>query len=145
MAVAAGLVVLTALSAGCAPNTNPDTRVVRAGDAWVLMETEQYTGDVGGQGISSTLKLVGSCVGFGRPGHEVLAVFPPGTKVSGSGKSLVIHVGGRGFRLGDSFRGGTRLNEDDAEGVPLSSYGDLAHQVPKACRDRQAVDLDPTG
>jgi hypothetical protein len=141
----AGCAVLAALAAGCGTNTDPDTQVVKAGDAYVLMETEEYTGDVGGQGIYSTLALVGHCVGFGSSGHEVLAVFPQGTSVTGSGERLVIHVGDRSFRLGDSFTGGTRLNEDDANGVPLSTYGDLVRQVPESCRDRRAVDLDPTG
>src|SRR3954451_23342213 len=140
----AGCAVLAALIAGCGTNTHPDTQVVKAGDVYVLMEMEQYTGDVGGQGVQATLTLVGRCVGFGRPGHEVLAVFPPGTSVTGSGDRLVIQVGDHRFRLGDSFTGGTRQNEGDAAGVTLSAYGDLVHQVPQSCRDRKAVDLDPT-
>ena len=67
--------------------TPTHTHVVKAGDAYVLMETEEYTGAVAQHRISSTLVLVGHCVGFGSPGHEVLAVFPPGTKVIGSSDS----------------------------------------------------------
>ncbi len=130
--------------AGCVKNTNPDTEVVKAGDTYVLMETERYRGDVGGMGISSTLRLVDGCVGFGQPGDEVLAVFPPGTKVTGSDERVVIRVGGRDYRIGDAIEGGTR--QDDSTGTgSLSTYGDLAEQVPESCRDREAVDFDPAG
>lgn len=131
-----GLVIggLAFSSAGCAENTNPDTQVVKAGDAYVLMETERYRGDVGGMGISSTLRLVDGCVGFGEPGYEVLAVFPPGTKVTGSDERVVIRIGGRDYRIGDAIEGGTR--QDDSTGTgPLSTYGDSQSR----CRSRAVI------
>ncbi|GAB3669257.1 hypothetical protein GCM10027596_41220 [Nocardioides korecus] len=133
---------LAFIGAGCA-NTNPDTQVLRAGEAYVLMETEQYSGNVGGQGIGSTLRLVDGCVGFGEPGHEVLAVFPPGTTVTGSDARVVIHVGDHKYRIGDAIVGGTRQGGDQGDGPRLSEFGDLAHQVPASCRNRRAVDIDP--
>ncbi len=145
LALAIGGFVCALFIVGCGSNTNPDTKVVKVGGAYVLMETEQYTGDIGGVGISSTLTLVDHCVGFGEPGHEVLAIFPPGTRVTGSGERMVIHVGDRNFRIGDTFMGGTRQNGDGAGGVSLSTFGDLAHQAPQSCRDHTAIDLDPAG
>ena len=60
--------LIVPITAGCSgSNTDPDTAVVRARDAFVLMETQTYSGEVGGVGIGGTLTLVDGWVGFGPP------------------------------------------------------------------------------
>jgi hypothetical protein len=140
--VLASALLTAQIAGGCGANTNPDTAVIKAGDASVLIETQKYTGDVGGVGIRGTLTLVDGCVGFGPPGLEVLAVFAPGTRVSGSNNNLIIHTQDQELRLGDNFDGGSRTS---GGGAPLSSYGDLAEQAPKTCRSLSAYAIDFEG
>lgn len=124
-------------------DTNPDTDVIRAGSAFPVIETEEYEGDVGGQGFGGTLTLVDGCVGFGRGVDGVVGLFPPGTEVSGEGNSLTLTIRGSDYRLGDPLSGGTRLNEEARE--PLTSFGDLNETAPDSCRDCAAVPFDPIG
>jgi hypothetical protein len=126
---------------------HPATKVLDAGGVKVLTETEEFTGFAAGAGIFGKLRILGgSCVGFGGPiGHgarvaTVLLVFPAGTSVTGSGRDLVIHTRGRDLHLGDLVDGGSRTAGEE----PLSSFGNLASQVPKACGHfkARAFDLD---
>jgi hypothetical protein len=134
--------LVTAAATACSGSSEPDTSVVYAGDVAVLMETEEFEGDVGGQGVAGTLALVGDegCVGFAGGDPGVLIVFPPHTTVSGSDDDLVIAVDGVELRLGDRFDGGTRFNESGT--ADLSALGDLEDQVPEQCRDLLATPVD---
>lgn len=140
---AASLALVTVLS-GCAqdPNTNPRTRVVTAGSVSVLMETEHYTGEVAGMGITGKLGIVGGkCVGFVSSSPRVLVLFPPGTTVTGDyPRDLIIHSGKADLHIGDNVDGGTRLNEEPR--ADLSKFGDLESQVPAPCRKFQALPVD---
>lgn len=86
------------------------------------------------------LQLVGdNCVGFKFGTEPTLLAFPPGTKVTGKGHDIVIHVaGGEDLSLGQDFSGGSWFGE----GEPASIF-DLETEVPAACRDLKVVGFSP--
>src|SRR5690242_16314539 len=86
------------------------------------------------------LQLVGhNCVGFEFGTEPTMLAFPPGTKVTGRGRDIVIHVaGGEDLRLGQDFSGGSWFDE----GEPASVF-DLETKVPAPCRDLKVVGFSP--
>ncbi|MDO9439899.1 MAG: hypothetical protein Q7T73_03320 [Beijerinckiaceae bacterium] len=127
------------LVVACSGSENPDTEVLVAGDVAVLKETEPFSGDVGGMGVSGTIAIVDGCVGVA--GSNQVIVFPPSTEVKGSGDDLVLTVDGIELRVGDAFDAGTR----GSDGASLDDFGDLAEEAPESCRDNEAVQLEEFG
>ena len=135
---AAALSCVLGLAVGCGPNTDPDTEVLRSGDTYLLKETEEYTGDVGGMGFSGVLAIVDGCVGV-QAAEPLVIVFPPSAQLEGEGDDVVVSVDGVRLQVGDSFDAGTRST---ADGRPLSAFGDLEDQAPDSCRHTSAIQLD---
>ena len=133
-------VLAVAATAACSSGLHPGTQALDAGGVSVLRLNENFEGASGGVGVFGSLQLVGHrCLGFVMGNEPTLLVFPPGTSVTGSGASVVIHVQGTTLRLGDRFSGGSMFNEPE----PLSFFGGLGTEVPSSCRELRAVAFEP--
>lgn len=112
-------------------------RVVEAGSAVVLVEGRDLGlggEDVAGVGVEGVLGLVGeTCVGLlsSDRGDGSVIVWPSGTTVAGSGRSLSITSQGQTVRLGDEIDAGTE------EGL---RFPELSGRLPRECAE---ADLTP--
>lgn len=138
---AAKLVLVLALAVGVVLGaaewwTRP--RVVEAGSTVVLVEGRELGlggEDVAGVGVEGVLGLVGdTCVGLLPPNGEdgSVVVWPSGTTVAGSGRSLSITSQGQTVRLGDEIDAGTE------EGM---RFPELSGRLPEGCEEADLIAL----
>lgn len=111
-------------------------RLVEVGDAVVVVEGHDFSlsESYAGVGYVGRLRLVGDrCVGFDNPtGTPIIAVFPVGTTVSGSGLSTMVTYRGATIRVGDHVDVGmVNLSEDSRHAVVGALPGECGGAGPR--------------